>query len=442
MQQKPAINPPSPEATTPVPIENVFRINPAFFQEKTRDLPLSKRAMSALARMGTQKLGDLDGIACSKLLELKNCGAKTFNEIVRLIEKYAQSESQKDGQINRTVYASGNNRTLSIPEYARNWPVSHLPLSIRLDHVLQKLNHKTLGDLHGVVCADLLVVPNCGQRTLNELQDIISRIERGEFGSPEKPLTENPIVSLVGKIDATVAQLQPQYRQIFIDRTGGMGQPMALAEVGRKFNMTRERVRQIVDMLLVRITRAGGPEFAQALKQLGEELNRLVLPLTPQFIKSNLDKASFTAAHSLPFYIRLMDWISKDFSAWPTGQTPAALRTPELEKVLTLLKKRFEGKTMPMTFAEAYQEIKTEDASCTPFTFMEALRYAAEFEISLDDPFKPTIAPPEESPRRWAQTVLMRAKESSITSASLARARAILQVRRSPRSEYHLVSTT
>jgi hypothetical protein len=418
----------------------VFRIDSAHSQQKIRDLPLSKRATSALTRMGIQKLGDLDGFACDKLLLMKNCGSKTYNEIVRLVDKY--TPGSRPAAVSSNPPASPDvGRLIAVPEYARSWSIQQLPLSVRLDHVLQKLNCRILGDLHGMTYNNLLDIPNCGVRTQVELQQLIAQVEKGEFSLANKEANQPPVAFLVERIDAAVNQLSPKWRQIFLERLGGTGQPMALAEVGRKFNMTRERVRQIVDMLITRVMRSGGPAFVNALQNLGTESNRQLWPLTPQLFKELIAEKQVQATYSPAFYIRLLGWLSPELSAWPGGQTPTALRTPELERIIMRLKKWFDGKNVPVPFLDAYQGIQGEDFSCAPVKFMEALRYAAEFEITLDAPRNPLVKPPVEFPRRWAQSILAQSQESTIAPETVARARAILQVRRSPRSDYRLVSS-
>jgi len=418
----------------------VFRIHPSYSNHRIPDLPLSKRAVKALMRMDVKTLGELDGIAWVKLLDLKNCGSKTFKEIVRLTEDKGQKNEGAKARIESSLFAT-HRRAIEIPDRARTWPLEHLPLSVRLDHVLRKLRCHTLGDLHGALYDDLFRVPDCGTRTVIQLQQLIDRIQRGEFGSPKERGADSATAFLAKRIDAFVADQSPKYRQIFLDRVGGVNQPMTLLDVGQKFNMTRERVRQIVDMLIVKVTGFGGPTFVQSLEELMMELNQKVLPLTPQLFKEVCGPIHRELRHSFPFYIRLLGWLSPRLSAWPVGQTPTVLHTPEMERVIEKLKKWFEGRAGPIPFVEVYKGIAAGDFSCSPFQFLEVLRYAAEFEVRLDSPRAPCVSPPIESPRRWAQAILKQSRNSPVPPCVMARAEAFILGRRSPRSDYRLVGS-
>jgi len=418
----------------------VFRIHPSYSNHRIPDLPLSKRAVKALMGMDVKTLGELDGIAWVKLLDLKNCGSKTFKEIVRLTEDNGQKNEGAGDKIEPSLSAT-HRRAIEIPDRARNWPLEHLPLSARLDHVLRKLRCRALGDLHGALYDDLFRAPDCGTRTVIQLQQLIDRIQRGEFGSPKERGADSASTFLAKRIDAFVTDQSPRYRQIFLDRVGGINQPMTLLEVGQKFKMTRERVRQIVDMLIVKVMGFGGPIFVQSLEELMIELDQKVLPLTPQLFKDLCGPTHQDLKHALPFYIRLLGWLSPRLSAWPVGQTPTVFHTPEMERIIEKLKKWFEGRAEPISFLEAYKGITTGDFSCSSFQFLEVLRYAAEFEMRLDAPQAPRVSPPVESPRRWAQAILEQSRNSPVSPSVMARAEAFILGRRSPRSDYRLVSS-
>jgi hypothetical protein len=296
-----------------------------------------------------------------------------------------------------------------------------------------------LGDIHSLSFNAFTDMPDCGSRTLTELRQFLMRVQKGEFGGSHENSGQSPAHFLTSTIDAFLASLDTRSRTIFMDRVGAINDPMTLMNVGQKYHMTRERVRQIIDLLTNRALQFGGPPFASCLQRFATELNREVLPLTPLLLTQLLETGK-NPRYSAAFYIRLMGWLSKDLSVWPAGQTPAAYRIPKQEQVIQRLKQWFEGKTSPAKTMEAYQGISKADFQCTAFDFLEALKFAAECGINLEDPRNPLIQPPIAAPRRWARQLLSDSSSSSIPCAVLARAKAFLYSRRSPGSRYRLAS--
>jgi DNA-directed RNA polymerase alpha subunit len=82
-------------------------------------------------------------------------------------------------------------QTIAIPLDARSWQIAQLPLSVRLGHVLETLGCKSLGDLHGRTYEQVLEVNNCGQKTITELQQLVSQLHKGKL----QCVVQNPNVS-------------------------------------------------------------------------------------------------------------------------------------------------------------------------------------------------------------------------------------------------------
>ncbi len=414
-----------------------FRVDPSHLGHRLNGLPLSTRARNVLRSIGVESLQDAQGMPHQRILESKNCGVKTYEEIVRVLESYEQADGNRPrGGMGPAV---SNHRLISIPTEAQAWPLDLLPLSVRLRHALQKLNCRVLGDLNGLSYGALAEMPDCGVRTLNELRDFVTRVQKGEFGIPREKTGETSSAFLTSRIDAFLDTLSPQHKQIFTDRVGATANPMTLIAVGKKFSMTRERVRQIVSLLLEKALRFGGPPFARSLHELTDELNRKLLPLTPALLTKLLGEHASRPKYLLPFYIRLLGWLSPSLFVWPVGQTPAAYRTANQERIITKLKHWFAERTTPATTSEAFEGICKSNFECTPFEFLEALRFAAEFAVDLTDPENPMIQPPIEAPRRWARRVLSE-DATTLPTETVARARAFLNSRRSPGSRYRLAS--
>ena len=68
-----------------------------------------------------------------------------------------------------------------IPQIVFHLPIEALPLSVRLDNVLNALNVRELGELDGMSFNEFQKTRNCGLKTVNELKEILERANVGEF---------------------------------------------------------------------------------------------------------------------------------------------------------------------------------------------------------------------------------------------------------------------
>jgi hypothetical protein len=420
--------------------EGNFKIHSTHSKRTIEVLPLSTRAKNVLRSVGFETLGDLNGLPFSKILEAKNCGYKTYEEVVKILEAFGTAEGVLNAE-GLDHHVALSHRIISIPKEAAAWPLDLLPLSVRLLHALEKLNCRVIGDLNGLSYSVLTEMPDCGARTLKELREFVGKVNRGDFGAPREQTGKSKAAFLMSKMDEYVDSLSAHHREIFTDRLGAIVDPKTLICIGQKFQMTRERVRQIVKLLTDNATRFGGPPFVKVLQELNEELNQNAWPLTPELLRALYQDSEYKPSYTLSFYVRLFGWLCSGISAWPVGQTPAAYRTPNHEKVITQLKEWFKGKNQPLTTKDLHQSLVNLGIQWTSFEILEALRFAAEFEIDIADPKNPLISPPVEFPRRWARGVLASSNADALPTATYARAKALVNSRRSPGSRYRLANT-
>lgn len=425
--------PPFPSAG--VVAGKVIRIHPSNRSRRFDSLMLSTRALNILQSLNIRTLGDLDGVPHQRILESKNCGNKSYEEIMRVADTF---EGPVTASSNGVSPLSPSHRTIAIPEESRGWSVGLLPLSVRLRHAMQRLNCKTLGDLHGLSYGILTEMPDCGSRTQAELREFVARVQRGMFGQPRDRAKESAAAFIVGKFDEFVEGLGTPHRSIFMERVGASADPVTLMSVGRKYKMTRERVRQIISMLMEKAMRHGGPPLDEAIREFVGEINRNLWPLTPALFSRMVSSSPRRPQHSLTFYIRLLGWIERQLSVWPFGQSPAAYRTPEQERVLTRVKEWFRGKSSPTRFSDVWRGINTAGFQCSPYEFLESVKFAAEIALNLEDPQNPIMHPPVDSPRRWARQVLSTPNPATLSADTLSRAKALLLSRRSSSSRYRL----
>jgi hypothetical protein len=89
--------------------------------------------------------------------------------------------------------------TFDVPEMVRTLNPNALPISSRLEHVLNRLGIECLGDLAFISIQKVLDLPCCGRKTLAELQSLLQRAAAGEFTrtahKPPIPLFDVPDVA-------------------------------------------------------------------------------------------------------------------------------------------------------------------------------------------------------------------------------------------------------
>jgi hypothetical protein len=386
-----------------------FQIDPAHHGLPISSLPFSTRARNILASSQVKTLGDLHGAPLGRVRDARNCGTKSFLEMLRVLAPYVG----KGGLPGAPRKPSTPEKPFSVPETARGWPLKLLPISARLEHVLTRLKMAKLGDLHGVDPASLEAAPDCGVRTATEIRELLGRIQRGEFGKPRESTSMSPSLFLVTRIDEFVDSLPEPRREILCRRLGATDTPWTLMKIGQKFGMTRERVRQIVNLLADEALRFGGPPMAATLDEMADELVGKVLPLTPRLLEERLGPAAAKRRFGLVFHARMIELLCPRMPAWPEGPEPAAHRARESEAILQTLVHWVRVHPAPTPFATVLAGIREEGFTCSPAAFLQALRHAVPFALDFADPEKPTLAPGRRGARRWTPGEEAKAPEPS-----------------------------
>ena len=159
-------------------------------------------------------------------------------------------------------------KPIRIPPRLRHWPVSQLPLTCRARTALRKRGYRRLGALHGMTWRKVSWIKGCGVHTFHNLERLVDRIEAGELERQVVPGSANPARQVIAIVDESCSQIHGRERQIFLARMGAKGKPRSLAQVGRRHGITRERVRQIGDAILLELSRHGGPPFVQLVRSV------------------------------------------------------------------------------------------------------------------------------------------------------------------------------
>lgn len=195
-------------------------------------------------------------------------------------------------------------------------------MSARLGNVLRKAGYRSLGELHGMPCTDLIVLPKCGIRTVRELERLIQRIATGGFDRLSVPVAEGGCAALIEFIDDGIAGLEPRKRKVLLLRLGATGKkPLTLEEIGARLGFARQYTQQIFDGVLEEMRRLGGPLLRTALRGICDTCLGDVYPLTPELLQRWAGNRSFY--FGVQFYVRLLGKLEPGIPAWPEGR-PAA----------------------------------------------------------------------------------------------------------------------
>src|SRR3974390_221373 len=175
---------------------------------------------------------------------------------------------------------------LSIPAHVGHFNPREFPSSARLEGLFRRKGIKELRELDGVALQDLRNFGNCGPRTIAELVDLVRQITDGKYAGPDPPLAPTNVAALLRELDETIADLPTREKDILLLRVGATkdGRFWTLRKVGNKFHLTRERVRQIMELILPYVRKAGGPGLAAQLRAIVAICTDRVCPLTPQLL--------------------------------------------------------------------------------------------------------------------------------------------------------------
>jgi len=243
-------------------------------------LPLTTRARKTLRRLGVSTAGDFLALDLRAARNVPGCGAVTYDY---LREAQAQLRSQLpvkelpgtcSGTATR-VPSSLEMRTIAAaragaePEgwlllplfsgkrleaitpselhqsYCADTPVAYLGLPDRMLHVLRDVGIECLGQLLLTCCKDLMRRKNLGRRSVDETQREVAEFLRASLEDTRVRAVDysSPSAFLASLVSPVLTD--KRQKRVFLLHLGWDGKPRSLADIGREYGLTRERVRQI-----------------------------------------------------------------------------------------------------------------------------------------------------------------------------------------------------
>lgn len=371
---------------------------------KTENLPISIRLWHVLQIFDCRKLGDLHGKSYKEIFNMKDCGRKTILELRDFIVQLQSADSVRHlsnlieiGKIEKKE--KRQSETIYIPQESRGLPLSSFPFSTRLTNVFLNSDFRLLGDLHGFPLNKLKTLRNCGLDTILELKDFVGKIQKGQF-QMEPTLTEIAITptnlnlaQLIEFIDNFLAEFSPRDQDILGLRFGATsGKPLTLEEIGGRYELTRERVRQIesraVKKLKFRLGQAGDRLFGQ----LHRDCLAAVCPLTPDLLVYWAEKDASDFCFSPSFYLKLLAELAPDIPALVEGQiSQGQPRNERYSKISQAIKEMVRQHYAPVSLVKVFEQLRNSISDLNEKDFLDALEFSNNLALSFDVPDKPAI---------------------------------------------------
>lgn len=285
-------------------------------------------------------------------------------------------------------------RRFSVAPIAAELNPDDILLSARLRGALSQLAVRKLGDLNGVEVREFLKCRNCGKRSLRELETVLRRAAAGEYSLPQDPSALDP-AGTVRALDASLSSLPPRDRDCLIQRFGGCAEEIfTLDRIGRRYHLTRERVRQIINGSLRQVRLLLGPAGRLRVQHLVELCRTQVLPLTPELIACWLPRP-WPLSLRPAFYARLLAAIWPELPVW-TGDTVSApwIDSPK-QALLQEVRAAVEAAGGTLACKDAYRRVTTnlKFRGLAPEAFLAGLKGASlgGLKLNLEKPEMPQL---------------------------------------------------
>src|ERR1051325_4219241 len=231
---------------------------------------------------------------------------------------------------------------VDIPAAALEWSLDEVPITPRLRNALQNHGWRNLSNLHGQTPKQLLKIKGCGVGSVADLKRFLTRLYSGEFDRFGTTSFKDAPGVVVQVMDGFCSNLSPRERDIFLTRMGGYREPMTLADIGDKYGITRERVRQVVNVRIEELRRHGGPPFSRLLRDMKDQCEAAVCPLTPELLAKWVGTKPISYRYSPGYYVRAIKEIMPEFPAWAEARG-AGHPSDSQRKITTEVKRLLQG---------------------------------------------------------------------------------------------------
>jgi len=231
------------------------------------ELGYSVRATNIINEVKLTSIGKLLLVTTDKLLGKKNCGKTTIIEIVNKckdfldkldienieteiekiipVEQSLKEEFSIQNLLQLPIFSANaieSNKQDLHNSYFGNYKLSHIPFDVRTTNTMHRLKLVSLKELLFFPSSSIKLVTGSGKKTIENIHKTLTHFykvifsKNKQFESFQEMLTE-------------ILSTKPEKLQIFFDRLSSFDKDATLESVGRKYNLTRERVRQIIEKI-------------------------------------------------------------------------------------------------------------------------------------------------------------------------------------------------
>jgi hypothetical protein len=228
-------------------------------------LEFSARTLNCFDKANIETLGDLIKLTEDDLLNLEHFGKRSLYEVRDKLNPFIN------------LHLRVSSYTESINKYSEKEKLAKLvdsrAFSTRTLNCFSKANIETLGDLIKLTEDDLLNLEDFGKRSLYEVRDILKNYPFGPNIKINNIFTINTKIDDINEIESKIEELKidiakttaypfqiiidyqdscyssiirdERQKYILLNRALSFEKKMTLLDIGSKFKITRERVRQI-----------------------------------------------------------------------------------------------------------------------------------------------------------------------------------------------------
>lgn len=141
------------------------------------------------------------------------------------------------------------------PPWLAAEPLSSLELTVRIANVFRDRNIQAVADLKALTPTDLRTFPNFGRTSVHQLAIILQKAVLAGPPGPELDHEQPVAGTMLGSVRATLSACTDRERDILTRRMGLDCEPETLQQIGERYGITRERIRQIEQKVTARLVR-------------------------------------------------------------------------------------------------------------------------------------------------------------------------------------------
>lgn len=304
--------------------------------------------------------------------------------------------------------------------------MADLPVSGRLKQVLLRLGAACLGEIDGFTIDNMLLAWNCGPGTILELAAFIKRTSVSENAEPR---ATNHLAALIQNIDTLIDGLPGRYKEVLLLRFRARGEAwQTLEEIGTKFQLTRERVRQLIERSLEQIRRGGGEGLRRGLVYVEKVCRQKVCPLTPALLKKWIKPLPTTNQFGFAFYVALLEQLEPAIPAWPGTRKLSRRRIGSSDRLESALETVLREKLQRMLISKALTKVQKQSGyeNIDAIDFLATIHYSRRFKVEFQEPDNPVVGLARLTSIDIASTILKKSDKILTVEQIIKRAGAML----------------